>query len=160
MNLNHFGLRISKAYDRLSKLSNISKASPAGKWNQYEILGHLVDSSINNYRRFILSVTENKLEFDGYKQEQWVKLQKYDEMSWPELIRTWKSMNDLLRNLIIHLDRDQLNTKFAKHNLHEVGYKKFDHESSYTLWEFIEDYLDHIDHHIAQIEALSRFRAD
>ena len=66
MNQNHFGKRISNAYDRLNNLSNISKASPKDKWNQYEILGHLIDSAINNYRRFILSVAENKLEFDGY----------------------------------------------------------------------------------------------
>ncbi len=54
-----------------------SKPAP-DKWNKKQILGHLVDSGLNNIGRFIRAQKSEDLIFDGYDQEFWVEAQGYE----------------------------------------------------------------------------------
>jgi hypothetical protein len=53
-----------------------SKPFP-GKWSKLEVLGHLIDSSQNNIRRFITAQHEPAAPRIGYDQEFWVAINNY-----------------------------------------------------------------------------------
>ena len=69
-------------------------------WSQKEILGHLIDSAINNRRRFVIYQIQGSLIFDGYDQEQWVAVSKYSNWSWNDLIEGWHLRNKELVKII------------------------------------------------------------
>ena len=76
----------------LNKLHSISEndsltSSRPGKWTCREILGHLIDSAVNNTRRFVIGQSADKLIFDGYDQDLWVAAQRYYDQSWQQLSR-------------------------------------------------------------------------
>ena len=49
-------------------------------------LGHLIDSAVNNHARFVRAQLQDDLVFPGYDQDGWVRVQRYDERSWPALV--------------------------------------------------------------------------
>ena len=49
-----------------------------GKWSRKEILGHLIDSAVNNQARFVRAQLQDDLVFDGYDQDAWVRVQRYN----------------------------------------------------------------------------------
>ncbi len=124
------------------------------KWSPREIIGHLIDSAINNYRRFLLSAANNTLVFTGYEQTSWVNLVNYEGMEWSEIINLWVHLNKHISRLINNMPLSVLLDKYEVHNLDEVGFNKFPRNESASLSQFIEDYLDHIHHHMSQVESL------
>ena len=68
---------VENASERLRRLSD-SKASlkPApGQWSKKEILGHLIDSGVNNHHCFIRAQQVEEFIFAGYEQDHWVSHQ-------------------------------------------------------------------------------------
>lgn len=144
---------INSSIDFLESIQeDTTRSHVKGKWSQQEIIGHLIDSAINNYRRFVIGKTTSTLIFDGYKQDLWVKAQKYNDLGWMDLLNYWKSLNLLLAKLIENISEEVLMKQYDQHNLHLIGFAKFSKEESYSLRDFIADYIDHIDHHINQIK--------
>src|SRR6185503_3729287 len=43
-----------------------------GKWSPKEIVGHLIDSAVNNQARFVRAQLQDDLIFPGYDQDAWV----------------------------------------------------------------------------------------
>src|SRR3989339_1597678 len=72
------------------------------KWSSKEILGHLIDSSINNMIRFVGGQLKSDLVFSGYGQNEWVIAQNYQNAEWNFLIDLWK-MNNLQIVRIVEL---------------------------------------------------------
>ena len=70
-------------------------------WSKKEILGHLIDSASNNHKRFVLAQYKDDLIFDGYEQDKWVEVQKYNETDWELLINLWMTFN----SHIVHIMR-------------------------------------------------------
>src|SRR5205085_10291681 len=60
-----------------------------GKWSAKELIGHLIDSAINNHNRFVRAQLKDDLMFEGYEQDDWVRVQHYQDASWRELIALW-----------------------------------------------------------------------
>ena len=48
-----------------------SKPDP-DRWSIQEILGHLLDSAVNNHHRFVRAQAVAEFDFPGYEQESWV----------------------------------------------------------------------------------------
>ena len=132
--------------DRLAKLDEATaRGRPApGKWSIQEILGHLVDSAVNNHQRFVRAQQVDSLTFPKYEQDAWVSLQGYNETPWGELIELWRLANRHLAHVIRRIPDEQLGTM-----CHIEPYDPM------TLEFLIEDYLVHMQHHLRQIDRQS-----
>src|SRR5690349_8813863 len=66
-----------------------SKPRAPGKWTRKEVLGHLIDSALNNHQRFVRAALQGDLTFPGYDQDGLVVLERFNAMHWTELIEFW-----------------------------------------------------------------------
>ena len=77
----------------------------AGKWSAAEIVGHLIDSAINNYCRFVEPQLRPDLVFAGYDPDAWVRVQAYQTADWPALVQLWVALNQRLIALVASVAR-------------------------------------------------------
>ena len=113
------------------------------KWSKKELLGHLIDSATNNHLRFIkIQFMPQPFFVEGYHQDDWVRIQKYNEIDTQHLINFWKIYNE-------HILLIMQNTREEKLNLKITAEQPF--EEADTLFFLIKDYVDHMDHHLKQI---------
>ena len=111
-------------------------------WSAKEILGHLVDSAMHNHERFVGLGTGEKLEFPGNNQNSWVNFQRWQERDWLEIVGLWKFYNLHLAWLIEHLPDDVLERQAIV----------FLSRKTVTLKWLVEHYLEHLEHHLKQID--------
>ena len=116
-------------------------SSPEG-WSKKEILGHLIDSANNNHQRFVRAQIEAELVAPKYEQEAWVSAQVYREESWGSLIEFWESYNRHILHVMSRVPESKLPTRCL------IG----DNEPV-TLKFLMQDYVDHMKHHLEQILA-------
>jgi DinB superfamily len=131
-----------KTADRLRKIDDgaASKRPAPGKWSNKEILGHLIDSAANNHQRFVRLQLTARIDLPGYEQDDWVRVQRYQEQSWHEIIELWQVYNTHLAALIRGVDPATL-----RHIWHMPDGNEVD-------LEFImRDYVRHLRHHLKQI---------
>ena len=69
-----------------------------GTWSNAQILGHLIDSALNNHARFVRAQISEHLTYaylivPGYAQNDWVAVGHYDSRSWDELLTLWRALN-------------------------------------------------------------------
>lgn len=133
--------RASRLFEPWSE-SEVTRSRGAGKWIRKEILGHLVDSAMNNHQRFVRAQLTSPLRWPGYEQETWVTLHAYRARPWSELVSLWVAVNRHVAAVIETVPADKLATPCL------IG----DREASSLEW-WMTDYLRHLRHHIAQIEA-------
>jgi hypothetical protein len=113
----------------------------AEKWSKSEILGHLIDSAINNLRRFTESqFSENPYLVTAYNQDELVKVNKYQSRKFDDLLKLWCRLNKHIAFILKDISEDQLETKI---NLYDL--------SICDLEFLIEDYITHMKHHLKQI---------
>ena len=112
-----------------------------GKWSKKEILGHLVDSAVNNHQRFVRAQHCEALAFPEYEQDAWVANQNYNNVEWRELVELWVLFNRHLVHVILQISSDDLET------VCNIG----DYPPM-TLRELVVDYVAHMRHHLGQIE--------
>ena len=79
--------------DTTPKLEAIAEAESLatrgpGTWSRRQILGHLIDSAMNNLHRFIRAQQTDELVFPGYEQQLWVNQNGYQDRSWESLVPT------------------------------------------------------------------------
>ena len=132
---------IQQITPKLLLLSEEKASQPraVGKWSPKETLGHLIDSACNNHRRMIKMQIKSGLQFDGYEQDDWVHLQRYQQRSWVDIVTLWQAYNLHLGHVI-----DQISPE----SLENTGL--FD-EQVVTLEFLANDYITHLEHHLAQI---------
>ena len=69
------------------------------KWSKKEILGHLIDSGINNLQRFTEIQFENKpYKIRKYNQDELVKANEYQNSETEEIADFWLSINNRITN--------------------------------------------------------------
>jgi hypothetical protein len=117
-----------------------SLASGPDKWSRKQILGHLIDSAANNHQRFIRMQTSAELHFPGYAQNDWVRLNYYAARPWAELIALWAAYNRHLAAVMEHIAPETL------------GHIWDWEEGRYDLEFVATDYVEHLRHHLEQIE--------
>lgn len=117
-----------------------AKPSPA-KWSKKEILGHLVDSAINNIQRFTEIQSQPKpYQVRTYDPDALVAANDYQHKDLPELFALWKSLN--LQISFIVSRQTEATQKFTL--ILPNGETK-------DLKFLINDYVDHLEHHLDQI---------
>jgi hypothetical protein len=129
------------AYLSKSSESDLSQKTSIDKWSKKEILGHLIDSGINNLQRFTEIQFENKpYQVRKYNQHQLVKVNEYQNAETKEIIEFWVSINLRIINLIKLQTKRTLNYKIEieKDNISDLRF-------------LMIDYVNHLEHHLNQI---------
>jgi hypothetical protein len=123
-----------------------------GKWSHKEIIGHLIDSAMNNHQRIVRARYTDDLSFPGYDQDAWVRLHEYQSVAWLELLTLWVALNRQLARAIASLDDDSLTRPRAVHNLNVIGWETVPAAEPVTLAYLVRDYVNHLRHHLRQID--------
>ena len=152
--LDDFRATIAAESVRLMAMSDAaaSMAPAMGKWSPKEVIGHLIDSAANNHGRFVRAQVADDLVFPGYDQHAWVKMQRYNERPWMDLVSLWRSYNTHIASVIEGIPQDRLSLQRTRHNLDEIAWRTVLREQPVTLEYFIRDYVAHMKHHLAQIK--------
>jgi hypothetical protein len=140
--IEEFRRTISESYDRLVKISDEESARPtaAGKWSRKELIGHLIDSASNNHQRFVRAQLAESHSFPSYAQASWVALQGYKDELWEDLTLLWRGYNMHLLHVVSRIPEDKLGVQCTLGNGEPV-----------TLGFIVEDYVNHLKHHLSQI---------
>ncbi|WKN40669.1 DinB family protein [Tunicatimonas pelagia] len=117
-------------------------AKPApDKWSKKEVLGHLIDSAINNHTRFIrLQIEPQPLVIKKYAQDDWVRLHQYQEWTTEVLVRCWQSHQHQIIVLMEVAPEESL------YKLCDIGNGELK-----TMQWLYQDYVAHLEHHLQQI---------
>lgn len=113
----------------------------AGKWSRKQILGHLIDSAINNLTRFTeICYQPQPYIYREYHQAELVEINNYQEMETWELLQLWLSLNKQIGRVMAAAtdERLSLKIKFADGSISDLRY-------------IMHDYPVHMEHHIRQI---------
>lgn len=123
----------------------------SGRWSPCEIVGHLVDSASNNHQRFVRMRDHDDLVVEGYEQDAWVTAQRYQDAPWQELVLLWMTYNRHLARLMAATPAADRERVRRSHNLHLRAFRPVPADRSVTLDYFMNDYVEHLEHHLAQV---------
>jgi len=126
----------------LLKPDQVSSKETSDTWSKKEILGHLIDSAANNHQRIVRACYNAAGDFPTYSQNDWVRIQRYNELDWGALVELWAAYNRHLSNAIEGIPRDALSSPC------NIG-----KESPVTLEFVVKDYMRHLQHHLNEILA-------
>jgi DinB superfamily len=144
---------VTHAVPRLSAMGDdaTAKRRAPGKWSPREIIGHLVDSASNNHQRFVRAMFQDDLIFAGYAQDDWVTAQHYQDAPWTDLVTLWASFNRHLARVMCSVPETVRTKAHTRHNLDRLAFAPVPAGSPATLDYFMNDYVQHLRHHLGQI---------
>jgi len=142
---------VNRVTPKLLALGDASATRPAaGKWSPREIIGHLVDSATNNYGRFVRGQLQDDLVFPGYAQDDWVRIGRYRDAPWEELVTLWRTVNLQIARVMEGTPEDVRRRPRERHDLAAIGVVLSPGEAA-TLEHVMKDYVGHLHHHLRQI---------
>jgi hypothetical protein len=117
--------------------------SAPGKWCRQEILGHLIDSAINNLKRFTdIQFLAQPYIVQSYKQDELVVVNNYAKLPLEHLLDLWQILNRQIIFVVENIPDEKLLIPV------DPGYA--DGEMRSLGW-VIADYVAHMEHHFLQI---------
>ncbi|WP_075344401.1 DinB family protein [Tenacibaculum agarivorans] len=137
---------VASGLEFISKLSEeeMRKKEHVEKWSRKEILGHLIDSAINNLQRFTeVQFKEKPYKVETYNQNELVIANDYQRANTKNLLDFWESINKRIGAIIENQTDETLKYKVQISNTNIVD-----------LQFLMQDYIDHLEHHLKQIKAL------
>ena len=151
--LEDFVRTVEEASARMLSLTEAESRVPlAGdKWSAKETLGHLIDSASNNHQRFVRAQLKADLVFQGYEQDEWVRVPNYQDEPWPLLVNLWKFYNLHLAHVCRRAPEGERLRARREHNLHEIGFAPVNADEPATLEQLMRDYVGHLKSHLGQI---------
>jgi dynactin complex subunit len=126
---------------RLTALSEAQLTQQAPeKWSRKEILGHLIDSAINNLKRFTdAQFADGTYQLQPYNQNKLVDMNHYQALPIDHLSSLWKSLNTQIVYVAEVIPADTLSQPI------QLGQSNTETK---TLAWLIEDYVVHLEHHL------------
>jgi|SRR5687767_8984439 len=127
---------------QLSSEELLNKPAP-GKWSKKEILGHLIDSAINNLKRFTeIQFLPQPYQVINYDQVNLVIVNDYQNQPLDQLLDLWQVLNRQIVFVVGNIPLEKLN--------YPVDLQYEDKELKTLAW-IICDYVAHMEHHLRQI---------
>jgi hypothetical protein len=125
-------------HPRLLAVSETEAGRVVGsKWNRKELVGHLLDSAVNNHQRFVRLRQGDLRGFPGYDQEPWVEAGSYRNASWDQLVSLWHLFNLQLAAVIRNLPEEAAGHRWVDKDV-DLGY-------------LVRDYTAHMLHHLDRL---------
>ena len=118
-------------------IEEMNHKSRLEKWSKKEILGHLCDSAFNNLQR-IIRVQYEEIPYIIYNQDEWVKIQNYQNRDIKDVLELWITIHQQFIHLLKIFPESKLDS------IIDVG-------EEVSAKFIIADYLDHQNHHLGQI---------
>lgn len=103
------------------------------------MIGHLIDSAINNHQRFVRAIWRGDLVFEGYDRARWVEVQRYQDASWRELLDLWVAFNRHIATVMSAIPDGVRLRVHARHNLDEIAMRPPDRPEQGTVDYFMAD---------------------
>ena len=129
---------ITKYGSMLRSASKDMEAKPSPeKWSKKETIGHLIDSAQNNLRRFIIGQYEEQ-PLIVYRQDDWVKMNDYQNAATEDLITLWQLLNKQLVMILRKIPVEKQKNICVS-------------EQPHTIEWLAADYNKHLLHHLHQI---------
>jgi DinB superfamily len=114
-----------------------------GKWSKQEILGHLIDSAINNLKRFTeIQFLPKPYKVISYRQNELVAINHYQDLPLAHLLDLWETLNQQISYVVKNIPPEKLD--YPVDPQYENGEMK-------SLGWIICDYVAHLEHHLRQI---------
>ncbi len=114
-----------------------------GKWSRKEILGHLIDSAVNNLKRFTdIQHSAQPYTIQSYSQRELVEENNYQELSLSHLLQLWQSLNRQIVFVALHIPAGKLAFEVQP---------QYNNKEMKTLGWLIADYVAHMEHHWKQV---------
>jgi hypothetical protein len=135
----------------------VARRPAKGGWSAKEVLGHLIDSAAVNHQRFVRAQWQD-LVFAAYAQDDWVEAQKYQDAPWIELVALWREYNRHLARVMAAIPIGVRLKEHRIHNLHEIAMKPAPADQPASLEYLMRDYVEHLQHHMKQIDARMKGR--
>lgn len=108
-----------------------------GKWSRKEILGHLIDSAINNLKRFTDAQTvDGPYSIIRYQQDHLVMVNHYQDLPINHLLSLWQTLNQQILYVALAIPANKLTTSVILPDGQVV-----------SLSFIIQDYVAHMEHH-------------
>lgn len=142
----HLARHIAQLPTQLTALpiSDLQVQSP-GKWSKLEIVGHLVDSALNNLKRFTeAQFSPLPYPIQPYSQNDLVRVNLYGQMPVSELMALWQALNRQILWVSQAIPADKLTNPVV-----------FTNGQVQTLAWLITDYVAHLEHHLHQLESVN-----
>lgn len=137
-------LIITKEYISKSSDAELNHKANPEKWSKKEIIGHLIDSGINNIQRFTaVQIEKEPYRIKPMKQVELVKVNDYQNAEIEELLAFLISINTRVKKLMVLQNDQTLTTSielYTKGNRSDLRY-------------LMEDYVAHFEQHVNQIIA-------
>ena len=141
--IHHLEELIHDALDFIASASDkkLSIKPAPEKWSKKEILGHLIDSAINNLQRFTeIQFSGKPFSIKRYDQDELVKANVYQQADLNELFDLWLCLNERITTIMKAQTEDTLAFDIVLP----------DGEKS-DLKFLMEDYVVHLEHHLKQV---------
>ena len=122
---------------------DLLKRPAPGKWSKQEILGHLIDSAINNLKRFTeIQFLPQPYTVISYRQNELVIVNNYQDLPLQQLLDLWQSLNRQIVFVVKAIPINKLNYPVDP---------QYESKEIKTLGWIIGDYVAHMEHHFRQI---------
>ena len=142
---------VTEATPKLMALGDASARRPSpNKWSAREIIGHLVDSASNNHQRFVRGQLQDDLVFPGYAQDDWVRIGRYADAPWEELIALWRTFNLQIARVMEGTPEEVRMRPRDRHNFDTIGVHPPPDQPA-RLDDVMSGYVTHLKHHLSQI---------
>ena len=140
--LNSYMESLPELFRKFSTEELLNKPGP-GKWSKQEILGHLIDSAINNLKRFTeIQFLPQPFIIVSYQQDNLIAVNNYQHLPLEHLINLWQALN----RQIIFVVKNIPVEKFSN-----LVNPQYDNNEMQSLEWIIKDYVAHMEHHFKQI---------
>ncbi|AEW03273.1 hypothetical protein A4D02_04475 [Niastella koreensis] len=99
---------VPQHFNQFSPEVLLNKPAP-GKWSKQEILGHLIDSAINNLKRFTdTQYFPQPYTVIRYQQDDLVIINRYQQLPLEYLLQLWSILNKQIVNIISTIPAEKL----------------------------------------------------
>ncbi len=140
--LAHFIDSIPGKYSAFDEHTLLAFPAPV-KWSRQQILGHLIDSAINNLKRFTdIQFLPSPYVVQPYRQNELVDINNYQELPLDHLLQLWQHLNRQIIFIVDNIPAEKLNLPV------DPAYRN---KEIKTLAWLICDYVAHMEHHWKQV---------